>query len=118
MPFGMKTWLSQKLAHAEPVRRLGPTAPVRRATPYRGIGVKPGQPCCVEAKQLRGLRFLSASAPKLPLPGCQAAECHCRYLHFADRRSGDDRRGMGTANNRPPTGSERRRLRQGRRETD
>jgi hypothetical protein len=40
----------------------------------------------------KGRRYLSAEAPKLPLPACDVRSCHCRFVHFEDRRDGDDRR--------------------------
>jgi len=64
----------------------------RVVNPYHGIGVAPGPGCCKAAAELEGSRFLSAEAPKIPLPACDAAACRCRYVHFEDRRDGDDRR--------------------------
>ncbi len=36
----------------------------------------------VETKE----RFLSRAAPLLPLAGCTAKYCRCRYIHYQDRR--------------------------------
>ena len=36
-------------------------------------------------------RFLVSEVPRLPLGGCTAEACRCRYVHYADRR-GPDRR--------------------------
>ena len=47
---------------------------------------------CLAAKQMTGRRFLASAAPKLPLPECTVAECHCSFTHHDDRRSGYDRR--------------------------
>jgi len=47
---------------------------------------------CEAVKKLEGKRFLSKEAPHLPLPGCGAAHCHCRYVHFKDGREDDRRR--------------------------
>jgi hypothetical protein len=33
------------------------------------------------------VRFLSSEAPALPLAGCDARACTCRYRHHEDRRS-------------------------------
>lgn len=46
---------------------------------------------CEAAQACKGKRFLSPEAPRLPLKGCDAGECHCRYRHFADRRAGPRR---------------------------
>jgi hypothetical protein len=46
---------------------------------------------CEAVEKLEGKRFLSKEAPRLPLPGCGAEHCRCRYVHFKDRRE-DDRR--------------------------
>ncbi len=64
---------------------------------------------CEAVKKLEGKRFLAKEAPPLPLPGCGAAHCRCRYVHFRDRR-GDDRRSLYksplfvSANRRATTG--------------
>jgi hypothetical protein len=41
---------------------------------------------------MSGRRFLSNLAPRLPLDGCDAADCSCRFTHHNDRRTGKDRR--------------------------
>ena len=43
--------------------------------------------CCQAARDLDGQKFLSNKVPKLPLEGCDAAECSCTYRLFDDRRS-------------------------------
>ncbi len=59
---------------------------------FRAVGVRPGKDCCQGAVQMSDLRFLVGKAPKLPLPGCDAASCDCRYAHYSDRRREIDRR--------------------------
>jgi len=61
-------------------------------TRFRAVSIRPGEDCCEAAKQFGRMRFLCAKAPRLPVPECAAATCSCRYVHFADRRSGQDRR--------------------------
>ena len=57
-------------------------------------------------------------APRLPLKGCNAQRCECRYRHFADRR-GDPRREDETGAAREARkGNERRSGSRGRRATD
>jgi len=47
---------------------------------------------CEAANLLKGHRYLSQQAPKLPLECCPAPEyCRCTYRHFADRRGGPRR---------------------------
>jgi len=60
---------------------------------YRAVRiVQSGRGCpAVNAKGRQ--RFLLSDAPRLPLERCnQIFRCRCSYKHFADRRSGDDRR--------------------------
>lgn len=59
--------------------------------PWRAVEVAPGSPSCAASKQLKGKRFLCTEAPRLPLPGCSAVQCSCRYKHFSDRRVGPRR---------------------------
>jgi len=49
---------------------------------------------CAAARDLQGKRFLSAEAPLVPLPGCDAEDCRCRYQHHDDRRNPDGDRRM------------------------
>lgn len=65
---------------------------------------------CEAANLLKGHRFLSKEAPKLPLESCPSPEyCRCTYRHFTDRRGGS-RRGAdrGEQITRRPTIGERR----------
>jgi len=64
----------------------------RVVNPYHAVGIEPGSACCKAVAGLKGRRYLSAAAPEIPLPACDAASCHCRYVHFEDRREGEDRR--------------------------
>lgn len=59
---------------------------------YHAVSIKFDSNACEAAKAISGRRFLSAAAPRLPLRGCDAAECNCRFAHHRDRRSGGDRR--------------------------
>ena len=98
MPFSLRTWFSEMLgrpgrtpASAAPSSK-GLRSPSAKAEPFHAVSIKPGPQCCEAARQLAGMRFLSTKVPKLPLPGCGEAACHCRYSHYSDRREGDDRR--------------------------
>jgi hypothetical protein len=59
---------------------------------FHAVSLKYSSSACDAAKAMTGRRFLSAAAPKLPLPQCDATECRCSFAHHADRRSGKDRR--------------------------
>lgn len=78
--------------------------------------ITPGH-ACDAANELKGQRFLSKEAPRLPLAGCPSPEfCRCTYRHYSDRRTGprraSDRGELRTA----PIGE--RRANRGRRSTD
>jgi hypothetical protein len=85
---------------------------------FRAVSIRPGEGCCEAANQFGKLRFLSAKAPRLPLPECTAATCNCRYVHFADRRSGRDRRARYDWTRERELSLVNRRSSRGRRETD
>ena len=64
---------------------------------YHGVEVVADtETCCQAARDIAGQRFLSASAPLLPLKECDAADCRCSYKRFKDRRS-DSRRSSDVA---------------------
>ncbi len=56
------------------------------------MSIKVTGTACEAAREMTGRRFLSAAAPKLPLPDCDVLDCNCRFVHHKDRRSGKDRR--------------------------
>jgi len=85
----------------------------RRDSPYHAVSVAAGHPSCEAAKQLGTLRFLAGQAPSLPLAGCEVRPCECRYSHYADRRTGLDRR--VEIGGKPPRGLAERRQNHGRR---
>ena len=93
--------------------------------PYRAVSVVAGDCACEPVMALQGKRFLvtSGEVPMLPMPGCDAAKCVCRYSHHEDRRdleAGDRRQWSslqselfsreGNSNRRTPS--------RGRRKTD
>ena len=73
---------------------------------------------CEAVEALKGERFLSNEVPSLPLPECDSADCRCRYLHFEDRRDGDDDRRLATSALRESSGEADRRDTRGRRTSD
>jgi hypothetical protein len=85
---------------------------------FRAVGIRPGEDSCEAARQFGKLRFLGAKAPRLPVPECNAASCNCRYVHYADRRSGKDRRSVYDWTRERQLGVVNRRAAHGRRSTD
>jgi len=75
-----------------PPKSLSRSRHGNKDTAYHAIAIKFEPNACDAAKALAGSRFLAVSAPKLPLAECDAAECCCRFQHYDDRRSGNDRR--------------------------
>jgi hypothetical protein len=89
-------------------------------TKFHAVSIRLGASACTAAKELQGERFLASDAPMFPLEGCDAANCNCRFVHYKDRRSRDDRRnpyrgsmGVTTGNLKQEqrTGAERRKNR-------
>jgi hypothetical protein len=73
---------------------------------------------CAAAQALKGRRYLSADAPRLPLPDCTSpAACRCAYRKHPDRRAGPRRESDTTGLRRSGPTPERRGGR-GRRSTD
>ncbi len=105
-------------------RAASDSAPPRRPdagtaeTRFRAVSIRPGEGCCEAARQFGRMRFLCAKAPRLPLPECTAATCQCRYVHYADRRSGQDRRRTYDWTRERELGVVNRRSNNGRRATD
>ncbi len=90
------------------------------STPFHAVKIVPSASCCGEARALGEQSFLSDEAPALPLPGCSAQSCGCRYVHSTDRRDGSrDRRQPTMAEDLAEVWSLReRRLSSGRRQGD
>lgn len=78
------------------MRKRKPQVPARRVS-YRCVGIESPDPvtACSAVKALAGHRFLSGQAPQLPVPGCTAARCTCKFVHFEDRRAGSRRKDRG-----------------------
>jgi hypothetical protein len=85
---------------------------------YHCVTVNSGTHACAAAEALRGIRLLSAEAPRLPLAECSMPDdCRCTYRHHDDRRTGPRR--ARDRNERPePWPSTDRRRSIGRRATD
>jgi hypothetical protein len=69
-----------------------PSTTIRITNPWHAVSVQASGNACPVCKQITGIRFLSAEAPKLPLADClHAAACRCVYRHHDDRRAGPRR---------------------------
>jgi hypothetical protein len=115
--FNLSNWLLRRRIDAQ-VRESGlPVEHRRIGNPYHAVSIEPGPRACMAAKKLEGQRFLSSSAPMLPLAGCGGATCQCRYVHHNDRRNSLRDRRVNFANPHAHRMADRR-SRQGRRITD
>jgi hypothetical protein len=89
--------------------------PVRRR--WHAVAIVGTAEACAAAKACKDNRFLSVDAPRLPLAGCDARCCDCRYTHFDDRRRGARRAEERTGAPKKRVNAEQRK-RSGRRATD
>ena len=86
-------WLLLRRRNTSKKKEEAPKAATRLGnTAYHAVSIKFGENTCAAARAMAGRRFLSNAAPRLPLADCDAAQCHCRFVHHNDRRSGKDRR--------------------------
>lgn len=77
-------------------------SPVKPDTTFHAVSLKFPSSACEAAKAMDGKRILSSAAPRIPLPDCDSHKCKCKFVHYKDRRTGDDRRdaygqGFGSA---------------------
>lgn len=99
--------------------KTGKTRPKRpNQAQWSAVALVPGPRCCAAVKVAARKRWLSAVAPRFPLPGCDARVCECRYQHHSDRRAGPRRRADRDALPRQYEGQERRASRRDRRAPD
>jgi hypothetical protein len=92
MAFSLSGWLMRRRIGAQ-VRNAGNRVEHSRvANPFHAVSIETGVRACAEARAREGKRFLSSTAPMLPLRGCTQPTCQCRYVHHNDRRNSRDRR--------------------------
>jgi hypothetical protein len=89
-----------------------------KKSPWHAVSIATKSTSCEAARALRSARFLSAKAPRLPLPECTADACPCSYKHHEDRRGSPRRKSEATGLKRGGTVAQERRAARGRRETD
>jgi hypothetical protein len=96
--------MAQKSAEIERI------AKPRRVQHWHAVSIRPKGKSCDAAHACRAARFLSAEAPRLPLPECTASEtCACVYKHHPDRRLNPRRQDDGAGLKRSgKVGQERR----------
>jgi hypothetical protein len=76
---------------------------VRITNPWHAVSILPRPGACEPARSIAGKRFLSSEEPPpLPLEGCTAATCTCRYNHHSDRRAPRREAGTTAASNAHP----------------
>jgi hypothetical protein len=92
------------LLKTRPIAKI--SAPVRPKA-WHSVSIIRGRHACEAVVKLNGRKWLSAEAPQLPVTGCDAKQCDCRYRHHADRRSADRRETSGLVS-APPKEGERR----------
>lgn len=68
-------------------RQAGKHAPKN----FHCVEVRYPRNACDAVKRIGAKRFLPGEAPEIPVPGCDADKCSCRYVHHEDRRQGDRR---------------------------
>lgn len=93
MPFDFSRWSLSGLFGSKDRRRLGQQEKhYRVVNPFHAVTIVPGPRCCRAVKGYTDRRYLSVEAPTLPVTGCDAHQCTCRYVHHDDRRVEDSRR--------------------------
>ena len=85
-------------------------------SPYKSVSIVCASGACEAAKALGEKRLLSSTAPLVPLSGCTASTCACKYAHYDDRRSDSgDRRAPAALTTEPFKHSTENNQRSGRR---
>ena len=99
-----------------PDKRPAAARPSKSAatTEFHAVSLNFRSSACSAAKSLKGKRFLSNAAPRIPLADCDVLECECRFVHHQDRRAGDERRdsysqGLGGETGKHPIEQRKRR---------
>ena len=91
--FAAVAWLISRIRQGKVnVRDVSKPATLQSTSKYHAVSVKYSSDACDAAKAMTGIRILSSTSPRLPLPECDAAQCDCGFMHHKDRRSGEDRR--------------------------
>ncbi len=88
-------WRATKGAKSQPTHNL--PMPSSKPSPYRSVNITPGKNPCQAVLTYQNKDLLMHEAPTLPVPGCDAKLCGCKFLRYEDRRKDDRRAGQNTA---------------------
>jgi hypothetical protein len=102
----LKTRTTPKISEARTSRPVENGKPAKKEA-WHSVSIIRGRQACAAVAELNGRKWLSAEAPNLPIKGCDAKQCDCRYRHHADRRSANRRETSGLVS-APPKDGERR----------
>ena len=80
-----------------PLRRTSDKHASKTDNRFHAVTIVPCTHACSAVKVFQGQRFLAREVSSLPVAGCDASRCQCTYKHYADRRSGEDRRHASSA---------------------
>ena len=95
------------------------SAALRRSSPWHAVSIVTKSASCEAARSLRTTRYLSATAPRLPLDGCPVKDsCPCAYKHHADRRGPARRKDEATGLRRTSKVVQERRVERSRRNSE
>src|SRR3984885_15746908 len=83
----LKTRPAPKTSEARTSRPVERSKAVKKEA-WHSVSIIRGRQACAAVVELNGRKWLSAEAPHLPVKGCDATHCECRYRHHADRGSG------------------------------
>lgn len=67
------------------------------STRYHAVSIQPCSHACSAVMKISSERFLASEVMALPVAGCDASKCQCKYKHYGDRRVGEDRRHTSVA---------------------
>jgi hypothetical protein len=73
---------------------------------YHCVELRYRRDSCDAVKRIGAKRFLPSEAPGIPVLGCDAERCSCRYVHHEDRRHSDRRNPVAQWANQPPASAE------------
>jgi hypothetical protein len=95
------------------------TPAVQRSNPWHAVSIVSKTSSCEAARALRAARFLSGTAPRLPLADCTVGNaCLCAYKHHNDRRAQPRRKDELTGLPQNPKMAQERRMAPTRRHAD
>lgn len=69
---------------------------------YRAVTINHSLMSCKAVSAFDDKCFLASEAPSLPVRGCDAWPCRCRYVHLPDRRAEERRSLYGSKRNLVP----------------